>query len=196
MVLSFCPGCRRATFLHGRVRVFIRCTTIPFLTWPPSCFWCGIVFLFLFVQAVGEPPFFMAASAFFAIKDAVGSARKDHGEPAFFRLNSPASSERSVGLVPVCPKLSRCCRRGTGGLVFGFSRKLFVFLWCRSPMSMSWQCRHTCRDSFAEVRTSSSFRLWVVSLSALKLKPLVTGSETALFRSNGRYRCYLLHSSG
>eukprot|EP00903_Cladosiphon_okamuranus_P009641 g9174.t1 len=45
-------------------------------------------------KAVGEPPFFMAASAFFAIKDAVGSAREDHGETAFFRLNSPASSER------------------------------------------------------------------------------------------------------
>jgi len=46
------------------------------------------------LQAVGEPPFFMASSAFFAIRDAVASARKDHGEAAFFRLNSPASSER------------------------------------------------------------------------------------------------------
>lgn len=46
---------------------------------------------------MGEPPFFMAASAFFAIKDAVASARKDHGETGFFRLNSPASSERLVG---------------------------------------------------------------------------------------------------
>eukprot|EP00752_Nemacystus_decipiens_P001718 g1661.t2 len=45
-------------------------------------------------KAVGEPPFFMAASAFFAIKDAVASARTDHGEAGFFRLNSPASSER------------------------------------------------------------------------------------------------------
>ncbi|CAM9182611.1 unnamed protein product [Hapterophycus canaliculatus] len=46
-------------------------------------------------KAVGEPPFFMASSAFFAIKDAVASARKDHkGEAAHFRLNSPASSER------------------------------------------------------------------------------------------------------
>lgn len=50
------------------------------------------------VQAVGEPPFFMAASAFFAIKDAVASAREDHGEAGFFRLNLPASSERWVGL--------------------------------------------------------------------------------------------------
>lgn len=46
------------------------------------------------LQAVGEPPFFMASSAFFAIKDAVASARKDHGEAGYFRLNSPASSER------------------------------------------------------------------------------------------------------
>lgn len=36
----------------------------------------------------------MASSAFFAIKDAVASARKDHGETEYFRLNSPASSER------------------------------------------------------------------------------------------------------
>ena len=58
---------------------------------------CTVLFA---VQAVGEPPFFMAASAFFAIKDAVASARKDHGDPAFFRLNSPASSERLVRLAP------------------------------------------------------------------------------------------------
>ncbi|CAN0129289.1 unnamed protein product [Ectocarpus sp. 12 AP-2014] len=47
-------------------------------------------------KAVGEPPFFLASSAFLAIKDAVASARKDHnkGEASFFRLNSPASSER------------------------------------------------------------------------------------------------------
>ncbi|CAN0411520.1 unnamed protein product [Pylaiella littoralis] len=45
-------------------------------------------------SAVGEPPFFMASSAFFAIKDAVASARKNHGETDYFRLNSPASSER------------------------------------------------------------------------------------------------------
>eukprot|EP00752_Nemacystus_decipiens_P001721 g1664.t1 len=45
-------------------------------------------------KAVGEPPLFMASSAFFAIKNAVASARKDHGDASFFRLNSPASSER------------------------------------------------------------------------------------------------------
>ncbi|CAM9671544.1 unnamed protein product [Ectocarpus sp. 12 AP-2014] len=47
-------------------------------------------------KAVGEPPFFLASSAFLAIKDAVASARKDHnkGKTPFFRLNSPASSER------------------------------------------------------------------------------------------------------
>ncbi|CBJ27195.1 conserved unknown protein [Ectocarpus siliculosus] len=47
-------------------------------------------------KAVGEPPFFLASSAFLAIKDAVASARKDHnkGKASFFRLNSPASSER------------------------------------------------------------------------------------------------------
>ena len=45
-------------------------------------------------QAVGEPPFFMTSSAFFAIKNAVASARRDHGGAGYFLLNSPASTER------------------------------------------------------------------------------------------------------
>ncbi|CAM9401688.1 unnamed protein product, partial [Discosporangium mesarthrocarpum] len=45
-------------------------------------------------KAVGEPPFFLGASAFFAIKDAIASARKDYGAKGHFQLMSPASSER------------------------------------------------------------------------------------------------------
>lgn len=45
-------------------------------------------------KAVGEPPLFLAASAFFAIKEAILAARKDaHVDPNFM-LMSPATSER------------------------------------------------------------------------------------------------------
>ncbi|XP_071799961.1 xanthine dehydrogenase/oxidase-like [Asterias amurensis] len=45
-------------------------------------------------KAIGEPPLFLAASVFFAIKDAIQSAREDAGIPGLFRLDSPACSER------------------------------------------------------------------------------------------------------
>lgn len=54
----------------------------------------------LFVQAVhsskavGEPPFFMAASVFFAIKDAIYAARKESGVEGHFTLDLPATAER------------------------------------------------------------------------------------------------------
>mmetsp|Transcript_23214 Transcript_23214/g.63722 ORF Transcript_23214/g.63722 Transcript_23214/m.63722 type:complete len:627 (-) Transcript_23214:691-2571(-) len=48
-------------------------------------------------KAVGEPPFFLGASVFFAIKNAIAAARTDHlgttGEK-HFRLYSPATTER------------------------------------------------------------------------------------------------------
>ncbi|KAI8505448.1 hypothetical protein Bbelb_166370 [Branchiostoma belcheri] len=45
-------------------------------------------------KAVGEPPLFLASSVFFAIKDAVSSARADAGLKGTFRLDSPATAER------------------------------------------------------------------------------------------------------
>ena len=45
-------------------------------------------------KAVGEPPFFLGASVFWAIKDAIYSARKDEGIEGFFQLDSPAAPER------------------------------------------------------------------------------------------------------
>tara|TARA_B110001452_G_scaffold226185_1_gene200479 strand:+ start:552 stop:884 length:333 start_codon:yes stop_codon:yes gene_type:complete len=45
-------------------------------------------------KAVGEPPFFMGCSVFFAIKDALAAARAQHGLPGHFPLASPATSER------------------------------------------------------------------------------------------------------
>eukprot|EP00058_Branchiostoma_floridae_P025128 XP_002610618.1 hypothetical protein BRAFLDRAFT_202728 [Branchiostoma floridae] len=44
-------------------------------------------------KAVGEPPLFLASSVFFAIKDAICSARADAGLKGTFRLDSPATAE-------------------------------------------------------------------------------------------------------
>lgn len=48
-------------------------------------------------KAVGEPPLFLAASIFFAIKDAINSARSEVGLTGPFRLDSPATPERIRG---------------------------------------------------------------------------------------------------
>uniref|UniRef100_A0A8C4EZL1 Xanthine dehydrogenase n=1 Tax=Dicentrarchus labrax TaxID=13489 RepID=A0A8C4EZL1_DICLA len=45
-------------------------------------------------KAVGEPPLFLAASVFYAIKDAISAARVESGISGPFRLDSPASAER------------------------------------------------------------------------------------------------------
>ena len=46
-------------------------------------------------KAVGEPPFFLAASAFFAARQAIAAAQAESkGEATWFRLDSPASAER------------------------------------------------------------------------------------------------------
>ena len=45
-------------------------------------------------KAVGEPPLFLAASVFYAIKNAIRSARLETGADPEFHLNSPATAER------------------------------------------------------------------------------------------------------
>ncbi|KAF9598089.1 hypothetical protein IFM89_024434 [Coptis chinensis] len=45
-------------------------------------------------KAVGEPPFFLASSVFFAIKDAIGAARAEAGYNEWFPLDNPATPER------------------------------------------------------------------------------------------------------
>ncbi|KAI4386257.1 hypothetical protein MLD38_004203 [Melastoma candidum] len=45
-------------------------------------------------KAVGEPPFFLASSVFFAIKDAITAARSDAGYTGWFPLDNPATPER------------------------------------------------------------------------------------------------------
>lgn len=51
----------------------------------------------LSTQAVGEPPLFLGASIFFAIKDAIRAARAQHTDnntKELFRLDSPATPEK------------------------------------------------------------------------------------------------------
>ncbi|XP_058072218.1 xanthine dehydrogenase 1-like isoform X2 [Magnolia sinica] len=45
-------------------------------------------------KAVGEPPFFLASSVFFAIKDAIIAARAESGYSDWFPLDNPATPER------------------------------------------------------------------------------------------------------
>lgn len=45
-------------------------------------------------KAVGEPPLFLAASVFFAIKDAICSSRRDNDYEEHFELISPATAAR------------------------------------------------------------------------------------------------------
>lgn len=45
-------------------------------------------------KGIGEPPLFMGSSAYFAIREAVASARAEVGLNDFFKMNSPATCER------------------------------------------------------------------------------------------------------
>jgi xanthine dehydrogenase/oxidase len=45
-------------------------------------------------KAIGEPPFFLGASVFFALKEAVYAARAEAGETGYFQLDSPATPEK------------------------------------------------------------------------------------------------------
>lgn len=56
------------------------------------CLSTSKIILFYF-QAIGEPPLFLSASVFFAVKDAISSARGDAGHGNMFQLNSPATPE-------------------------------------------------------------------------------------------------------
>ncbi|KAL4238443.1 hypothetical protein ACF0H5_003151 [Mactra antiquata] len=45
-------------------------------------------------KAIGEPPLFLSSSVFFAVKEAIASARSDAGHDGNFSLPSPATPER------------------------------------------------------------------------------------------------------
>ena len=46
------------------------------------------------LQAVGEPPLFLASSVYFAIKDAIRVFRKENGSVELFELMVPATAEK------------------------------------------------------------------------------------------------------
>ena len=46
------------------------------------------------LQAVGEPPLFLAASVYYAIKDAIKTFRREQGDTSPFNLMAPATAER------------------------------------------------------------------------------------------------------
>nr|XP_046237719.1 xanthine dehydrogenase/oxidase isoform X2 [Scatophagus argus] len=58
-------------------------------------------------KAVGEPPLFLAASVFYAIKDAISAARAESGLSGPFRLDSPASAERTRNAC--CDRFTKLC---------------------------------------------------------------------------------------
>lgn len=52
------------------------------------------IYIFNYLQAIGEPPLFLAASVFFAIKEAIKSARIDAGVEPEFKMDVPATCAR------------------------------------------------------------------------------------------------------
>ena len=57
--------------------------------------WILLIVWFWTFQAIGEPPLLLSASVFFAIKEAIESARRDAGiKEKIFQLDSPATAER------------------------------------------------------------------------------------------------------
>lgn len=59
-------------------------------------------------KAIGEPPFFLGCSVFFAIKDAVAAARQGgEGGEGYFEFRLPATSERIR--MACCDKISSEC---------------------------------------------------------------------------------------
>ncbi|XP_042311337.1 LOW QUALITY PROTEIN: xanthine dehydrogenase/oxidase [Sceloporus undulatus] len=65
-------------------------------------------------KAVGEPPLFLSASVFYAIKDAIIAARQESGLKDPFRLDSPATPERiRNACVDVFTKMCPSAKPGT-----------------------------------------------------------------------------------
>lgn len=52
------------------------------------------MFKYLILQAVGEPPLFLACSIFFAIRAAIEAARAEVGLTDYFTLTSPATAAK------------------------------------------------------------------------------------------------------
>ena len=59
-----------------------------------GCFHITVILICPISKGIGEPPLLLASSVFFAIKDAVRSARDERGLTREFEFNSPATCER------------------------------------------------------------------------------------------------------
>ncbi len=67
---------------------------LQFQATTPQHKYMWLTLLSIQMQAVGEPPLFLAAAVFYAIKDAIRAARLESGITGTFRLDSPATAER------------------------------------------------------------------------------------------------------
>ena len=65
-------------------------------------------------RGVGEPPLFMGSAVFFALRDALKAARKEHGETRLLSLQSPATVER-IRISCADPILKRSLVKPTEG---------------------------------------------------------------------------------
>ena len=63
------------------------------------------------MQGIGEPPLMTSCSAFFALKDAISSARRDAGLSANFSLNSPATVDKIIRAIHVDQFISDDCKQ-------------------------------------------------------------------------------------
>ena len=75
-------------------------------------------------KAIGEPPFFLGCSVFFAIKDAVASVRgkeRSTKKAEYFEFRMPATSERIR--MACCDKISSECVSLSGGEISSFQAK-------------------------------------------------------------------------
>jgi xanthine dehydrogenase/oxidase len=55
-------------------------------------------------RTVGEPPFVLGVSSFFAIRHAIAAARADRGDTSWFELDAPATVERIQQACSVRPE--------------------------------------------------------------------------------------------
>ena len=62
-------------------------------------------------KGIGEPPFFLGCSVFFAIRNVLNIARAERGIEDYFRLNLPVTSERIRMAIP-----DRVAEASTGGI--------------------------------------------------------------------------------
>ena len=125
------------------------------------------------LQGVGEPALFLAASVFFAIKEAIASARTERGVSGRFLLDSPATCERiRMACSDQFTKQVYICPRGKykkNSLIGTCTCMSFVYqerchalinthLMLRPPMAMMYMCSCLHAESLCPVTSSVTER--------------------------------------